>query len=111
MIASVAESLEFGDLPQVRLGPHARARARAIETGAGQCTMRACACTRGSAGACARTRPPGVTGANETRACTHAPHSQRARALSQVINETLPALHELKRRGLVRHIGITGYPL
>ncbi|CAG9464025.1 unnamed protein product [Pedinophyceae sp. YPF-701] len=31
--------------------------------------------------------------------------------LDQVINETLPALHELKQQGLVRHVGITGLPL
>ena len=29
----------------------------------------------------------------------------------QIINETLPAMHELKRAGKVRFIGITGYPL
>ncbi len=29
----------------------------------------------------------------------------------QIINETLPALAELKRQGVVRHIGITGLPL
>lgn len=31
--------------------------------------------------------------------------------LDQVIKETLPALHELKEKGLVRHVGITGLPL
>jgi len=31
--------------------------------------------------------------------------------LQQVINETLPALHEMKAKGLVNHIGITGLPL
>lgn len=30
---------------------------------------------------------------------------------NQIINETLPALQELKDQGLVRHIGITGLPL
>ena len=29
----------------------------------------------------------------------------------QIVNETLPALLELKEEGLVRHIGITGLPL
>lgn len=27
------------------------------------------------------------------------------------MNETLPALAELKKQGLVRHVGITGLPL
>jgi L-galactose dehydrogenase len=31
--------------------------------------------------------------------------------LDQIINETLPALHTLKAKGLVRFIGITGLPL
>ncbi|NWJ49537.1 MAG: aldo/keto reductase [Bacteroidetes bacterium] len=31
--------------------------------------------------------------------------------LDQVINETLPALHEIKAKGLARHVGITGLPL
>ncbi len=31
--------------------------------------------------------------------------------LNQIINETLPALHEMKASGLVKHIGITGLPL
>lgn len=31
--------------------------------------------------------------------------------VNQVINETLPALHELKAKGLVGHVGITGLPL
>ena len=31
--------------------------------------------------------------------------------IPQVVNETLPALQELKQTGLVRHIGITGLPL
>ncbi len=31
--------------------------------------------------------------------------------VNQVINETLPALHELKTKGLVGHVGITGLPL
>ena len=31
--------------------------------------------------------------------------------LNQIVNETLPALAELKKKGLVRHIGITGLPL
>lgn len=31
--------------------------------------------------------------------------------LNQVIHETLPALHEMKQSGIVRHIGITGLPL
>jgi len=30
---------------------------------------------------------------------------------NQIVNETLPALLELKRQGVVRHIGITGLPL
>lgn len=29
----------------------------------------------------------------------------------QIARETLPALHELKKQGLVRHIGVTGLPL
>lgn len=31
--------------------------------------------------------------------------------LDQIVNETLPALQQLKTEGLVRHIGITGLPL
>lgn len=31
--------------------------------------------------------------------------------LSQIVNETLPALHKLKATGKVRHVGITGLPL
>lgn len=31
--------------------------------------------------------------------------------LSQIVNETLPALHKLKQAGRVGHIGITGLPL
>ncbi|GAM20700.1 hypothetical protein SAMD00019534_038750 [Acytostelium subglobosum LB1] len=31
--------------------------------------------------------------------------------LNQVINESIPALMKLKQDGLVRHIGVTGYPL
>lgn len=31
--------------------------------------------------------------------------------LSQIVNETLPALHQLKAAGKVRHVGITGLPL
>lgn len=31
--------------------------------------------------------------------------------LDQVINETLPALHEIKKKGLALHVGITGLPL
>ncbi|PSC71979.1 L-galactose dehydrogenase [Micractinium conductrix] len=31
--------------------------------------------------------------------------------LDQIVNETLPALAELKKQGLVRHVGITGLPL
>lgn len=31
--------------------------------------------------------------------------------LNQVINETLPALHELKRKGIVKHVGITDLQL
>jgi len=31
--------------------------------------------------------------------------------LDRVINETLPILHEIKGKGLVRHVGITGLPL
>ena len=34
-----------------------------------------------------------------------------AASMEMVINETLPALAELKRKGKVRHIGITGLPL
>ena len=30
---------------------------------------------------------------------------------AQIVEETLPALEELRREGLVRHIGITGLPL
>ena len=38
-------------------------------------------------------------------------HCADTRALLQIARETLPALQELKRQGLVRHIGITGLPL
>jgi L-galactose dehydrogenase len=31
--------------------------------------------------------------------------------LHQIVNETLPALHELKATGKVRHVGVTGLPL
>lgn len=31
--------------------------------------------------------------------------------LTQVVNETIPALNEAKSQGLVRYIGVTGYPL
>jgi L-galactose dehydrogenase len=31
--------------------------------------------------------------------------------LDLIVNETLPALHELKKTGKVRHVGITGLPL
>ncbi|MEM9419457.1 MAG: aldo/keto reductase [Planctomycetota bacterium] len=31
--------------------------------------------------------------------------------VDQIVNETLPALHELKAEGLVRYVGITGLPL
>ena len=30
---------------------------------------------------------------------------------TQIVEETLPALAELKAQGLVRHLGITGLPL
>jgi L-galactose dehydrogenase len=29
----------------------------------------------------------------------------------QIVNETIPALVALKKKGLVKHIGITGLPL
>ena len=29
----------------------------------------------------------------------------------QIVNETIPALQKLKQEGLVKFIGITGYPL
>lgn len=29
----------------------------------------------------------------------------------QIVNETIPALQKLKKEGLVKFIGITGYPL
>ena len=32
-------------------------------------------------------------------------------SLDMIINETLPALEKLQKRGLCRYIGITGYPL
>lgn len=32
-------------------------------------------------------------------------------ALNQIIHETLPALHALKKSGKVRHVGITGLPI
>ncbi len=32
-------------------------------------------------------------------------------AAMQIVNETIPALQKLKEQGLVRFIGITGYPL
>lgn len=31
--------------------------------------------------------------------------------LDQIVNETLPTLHEIKKSGKVRHVGITGLPL
>jgi len=31
--------------------------------------------------------------------------------VEQIVNETIPALHDLKRTGKVRHVGITGLPL
>jgi L-galactose dehydrogenase len=31
--------------------------------------------------------------------------------LLQIVDETLPALLELKQQGVIRAIGITGYPL
>ena len=34
-----------------------------------------------------------------------------APSLDMIINETLPAVEKLKKRGLCRYIGITGYPL
>lgn len=36
---------------------------------------------------------------------------KRAAISSQIITETIPALQELKKEGLIRHIGITGLPL
>lgn len=35
----------------------------------------------------------------------------RAAIWPQIITETIPALQELKKEGLIRHIGITGLPL
>lgn len=32
-------------------------------------------------------------------------------AVVQLVNETIPALQKLKEEGLVKYIGITGYPL
>ncbi|PTY03251.1 aldo/keto reductase [Opitutaceae bacterium EW11] len=32
-------------------------------------------------------------------------------SLDQIVNETLPALHELKKAGRIGHVGITGLPL
>jgi L-galactose dehydrogenase len=34
-----------------------------------------------------------------------------APSLEIILHETLPALHKLKEQGVVRHVGITGYPL
>ena len=34
-----------------------------------------------------------------------------APSIDLIINETLPAVHKLKEKGLCRYIGITGYPL
>lgn len=31
--------------------------------------------------------------------------------LLQIVNETIPALQKLKEEGLIKFIGITGYPL
>jgi L-galactose dehydrogenase len=31
--------------------------------------------------------------------------------VEQIIRETIPAMRELQKRGVARHIGITGYPL
>ncbi len=45
------------------------------------------------------------------RALPESVTAQGARGRSQIITETLPALAELKKQGLVRHIGITGLPL
>lgn len=38
-------------------------------------------------------------------------HDMEFVELDQIVNETLPALMELKKQGKVRHIGITGLPL
>jgi len=31
--------------------------------------------------------------------------------LDVVVNETIPALRELQKQGLVRYVGVSGYPL
>lgn len=41
----------------------------------------------------------------------HCHDIESAKDMKQIVTETLPALHELKKEGLVRHIGITGLPL
>lgn len=38
-------------------------------------------------------------------------HDIEFASMDQVVNETLPALHELKANGLLGHVGITGLPL
>ncbi len=38
-------------------------------------------------------------------------HDEQFCIRTQIVTETLPALQELKKEGLVRHIGITGLPL
>ena len=38
-------------------------------------------------------------------------HDMEFVKLDQIIGETLPALVELKKQGLIKHIGITGLPL
>ena len=41
--------------------------------------------------------------------CNHC--SSTGAAVAQIVNETIPALQKLKEEGLVKFIGITGYPL
>ena len=37
--------------------------------------------------------------------------SHNSAVFAQIVNETIPALQKLKEEGLVKFIGITGYPL
>lgn len=43
--------------------------------------------------------------------CIQVHDPEFAPSLEIVLHETLPALHRLKELGVVRHVGITGYPL
>ena len=47
--------------------------------------------------------------ASSTLCSMHAPHNKLC--ILQIVDETIPALQKLKQEGLVKFIGITGYPL